>query len=328
MKTVLVTGATGFLGHRTVVYLLNNTNFNIVAAARTRRTERMMMHERLTYFFGDLEDEIYVDRLFSKSPSALVNCASLSAPWGPEAAFISANVHTQSLLIDRAQKHRLKRFIYISSPSIYVNFQDRENITEQSPLGDPVNHYAATKRAAEQLLKDSSLPYIILRPRALIGKGDTIIFPRLLTAHRQNKLKKMGHLQNKVHLTAVANAAHAIYLALLAPSESLREDYNITNDESVLLWPTIQHVFDQLQLPPIKGTIPTKFAYFLAHTLELVARFTQSKKEPALTRYSVSTLTATMTFDLTKAREKLGYQPIMTTEEALQEFIQHHKNQV
>ncbi len=57
------------------------------------------------------------------------------------------------------------------------------NLTEASPIGpDFVNTYAATKYAGECLLRAYSGEHVILRPRAVFGPGDTVLFPRVLTA--------------------------------------------------------------------------------------------------------------------------------------------------
>ena len=85
---LLITGATGFLGYRTIEYLLAESDFHIIAAARTKRPERHFKSKRVKYHFGDLANEDYVKELFVSSPEMIVNCASLSSPWGKKYLFI------------------------------------------------------------------------------------------------------------------------------------------------------------------------------------------------------------------------------------------------
>ena len=138
MRKVLITGASGFLGFRTLEYLLKVTSFEFVAAARTLRLEREHSSDRVTYLYGDLEDEKYLIKLFKAKPVCIINCASLSAPWGDKLSFYKANIKTQELLIKHAVINKIQRFIYISSPSIYVNHKDRLNISEESKLFPPL----------------------------------------------------------------------------------------------------------------------------------------------------------------------------------------------
>lgn len=324
---LLITGATGFLGYRTIEYLLEKSDFHIIAAARTKRPERCFKSKRVNYHFGDLSNEDYIKELFSLDPKMIVNCASLSSPWGKKYLFTRENINTQSLLIKYAVKESGIRFIYISSPSIYVNHRDRINITEKSKLHRPVNSYAWSKREAENILKSSGLSYIILRPRALVGRGDTIIFPRLIRAHENGKLKRMGSGKNICDLTSVKNMAHAIYCSLITKKkEALNEDYNITNDEPVILWNTIDKVLQSLNYGTVQGKIRISLAYGMAWLLEKFSKI-GSQKEPALLRYSVSTLARSMTFDISKAKKYLNYHPIESSDDAIQEFIQWKKTE-
>ena len=89
MQNVLITGATGFLGYRVVEHLLSTTDYSIIAAARTIRPERIFNDERITYLYGDLTREVYLQSLFSHSINSIVNCASLSAPWGQKKEFLA-----------------------------------------------------------------------------------------------------------------------------------------------------------------------------------------------------------------------------------------------
>lgn len=324
-KRILITGATGFLGYRTIEYLLSKEGYEIVAAARTKRMERIFEAPNLKYHFGDLSNADYVDQLFEEPITAVVNCASLSAPWGDLADFKLANIQTQALLISAAKRNAVQRFIYISSPSIYVNYKNRKDLTEHSQLEAPVNAYAATKREAEQLLRASGLAFVILRPRALIGRGDSIIFPRLLKAQKEGRLRRIGRGQNICDLTAVLNVASAIDLALKADGAALNQDYNITNGEPIHLWEVIDRVFQELGIPAVQKSVPFFMAYLVAGLSEWKAKIFKTKQEPALIRYSVATLAMDMTFDISKAKDLLGYQPLQSTEEALKEFIESIK---
>lgn len=326
MKRIIITGATGFLGSRTIEYLVERSEYQIIAAARTMRNERMVFSDRVQYFFGDLTEASYVQRLFQESIYAVINCASLSAPWGAKSAFIKENLQTQEMLVDASLKAKVNRFVYISTPSIYVNHKDRLNITEKAPIYRPVNAYSWSKLCAEKILRASGLQHIILRPRALVGRGDTIIFPRLIRAHLEGKLKVMGNGSNICDVTGVINVAHAIYCSLeVNDKRALNQDYNITNDEPIKLWDAINKVLSELGYDEVKGKISKRGAYLIACFLESISRLTTGK-EPALLRYSVTTLSCSMTFDVTKAKLKLNYTPVLSIDDSIEEFINWYKS--
>ena len=63
----------------------------------------------------------------------------------------------------------------------------------------------------------------------------------------------------------------------------------------------------------------------IARMMEFISKLT--KREPTLMKYSVGTLANSLTMDISKAKRKLGYQPKMTTKQAIDEFLQYYKTE-
>jgi nucleoside-diphosphate-sugar epimerase len=144
--------------------------------------------------------------------------------------------------------------------------------------------------------------------------------PRIISAHKKGRLKIIGNGKNIVDLTSVANAVDAILLSLKAEGAALNQIYNITNGEPVNLWEKITYVLSLMneQLP--KKKIPYRLVLTIAQLMEWKSKITHMK-EPVLTKYGVGVLAKSMTLDISKARELLGYNPTVTTDEAIREFI-------
>lgn len=322
---LLVTGATGFLGSRLIEHLVEvDQAYNIIATGRKFTLNNKVLSNSVNYFLGDLSDSSFVQSLFKNDIDVVINCASLSAPWGTKDAFYLANITTQKNLIDESLKFHINRFIYISSPSIYFNFKNSLGIKEEDPLPKKmVNNYARTKYQAELLLKKSGLSYVILRPRALIGRGDTVIMPRLIRSHMEGRLKIMGTGNNQVDLTSVSNMTEAIRLAI--ETSNYNEAYNISNGEPINLWDSINEILLAIGLNGIESKLSYPFLYSVATAMELQAKLLKSKSEPILTRYSVGVLAKSFTFNISKAQEKLNYHPKQTTSAAIAEFAKWYK---
>lgn len=322
---VLLTGATGFLGFRTLEKLiLDDTISMIIASGRTLKATHKVNHPKVDYVLGDLSDGDFALNLVADC-NVIIHAAALSSPWGKKEDFHKANVVSQYNLLKAAKANGVNRYIYISTPSIYFNFRDKFNITEKDELPNTfVNAYARTKYEAEKLLIKSGIPYIILRPRALTGRGDTVIMPRLIKAHKGNRLKIIGDGRNKSDLTSVSNVADVVHLSLFAGSEALNEAYNITNGEPIVLWESIHDILKKLGLTPPEKKVSFKLVKFIAILMELHAKIT-GKAEPTLTKYGVGTLAISLTFDITKAKKLLNYQPRMSTNDAIQEFVDWYR---
>lgn len=322
MKNILVTGATGFLGSRVVEALARNKEVNtIIATGRTLKKSHTVQHPTISYQLGDLTAAKQVEKLV-KQVNVIINCAALSSPWGKYDDFYLANVVTQEHLINYALQQNIARFIHISTPSIYYTGKDRFDIKETDPLPKKmVNHYAQTKLIAEQRLLNSTLKSIILRPRALTGRGDRVIMPRLIRAMKEGKLRIIGSGKNIVDLTAVKNVVHAIELALQAKLSTACGIYNISNGEPVELWTMISYVLKGIGLTPPTQRLSKNAAMAIAHLLTFLSKLTPTAKEPALLPYSVGSLSTSLTMNIDAAKQKLGYQPIQTTKESIDEFI-------
>lgn len=322
---IVLTGATGFLGFRTLERLVEQPEIeSIVATGRTLRPDQRVSHPKVEYRLGDLCQLNFVEALLIDA-THVIHAAALSSPWGNYELFESANLISQQHLIQVAKKHSIERYVFISTPSLYFNMRNRLNIHESDPLPVPfINSYAKTKRLAEIALETSSIPFVILRPRALIGRGDSVIMPRLIRAYDEGRLKIIGSGENIADLTSVANVADAIWLSLIANEEALNETYNISNGSPVRLWDAIADVLRKLGKVPPKKKIPFGLVKFIAGIMEFYSRMT-TMKEPTLTQYGVGTLSKSLTMDISKARALLKYNPRVTTEEAINEFVKWYQ---
>ncbi len=320
MSKILITGSNGFLGSRILEAMLEECH-EITATAR--QTHSTNTGKGFHFISADLSDPNCKEKL-SDSYDYIIHCAAKSSPWGSYESFYEANVRASENILSIAKKTSLTKIILISTPSIYFEFRDKWNINEDDPLPNPmVNHYATTKYMAECAMLASSVPVIALRPRALIGRGDSIIMPRVLDAYHQGKLKIIGSGNNIVDLTPVANVVKAVLDAMRAPETAWNQAYNITSGRPVNLWTCVKDMLHGLDLPFKNRKVP----YFLA---DFVARINEKigvlrGKEPTLLRYSVGILYFSMTMDISKARKLLHYEPVQTVEEGMKEFIEWWK---
>jgi nucleoside-diphosphate-sugar epimerase len=318
---ILLTGATGFLGFRTLeqLVLLEDVQ-QIVAVGRTIKPTHHVDHPKVTYQLGDLNNPAFVEKVV-EGCTHIIHAAALSSPWGRYEDFYLANVVTQQNLLKAAKKNHIERYVYISSPSIYFEYKHKQGIKESDALPAKfINAYAETKRLGEIELEKAGVPYVSLRPRALIGRGDTVIMPRLIRAFDEGRLKIIGNGENVVDLTSVANVVDAIILSLKADQKAINNIYNISNGAPLKLWDAIADVLQKLGRKPPRKKVSANVVRFVAQIMETKSMLT-NKAEPVLTKYGVGTLAKTFTMDISKAKRLLGYEPKTTTQQAIDEFV-------
>ncbi len=329
MKNIVVTGAAGFLGGRTAKFLAHYFPENtIIATSRRDFRKKELEQAGCQFMAGDLENADFCQKLTQNS-AMVIHCAALSSPWGDYQTFYQSNVVATENLVKAAIKNNVSKFILISTPSIYFNYKDRWRVSEADPLPEKmVNHYAFTKLIAEKLVLDlngNGIASIALRPRAIIGAEDAVIFPRVLEAYKQGKLKIVGNGENVVDLTCARNVIEAIICCINAPKSAYGQAYNITNDDSIKLWSALNLLLKGLNFEPPTKKIPVKIALLAASFAEWKNRTFSPDKEPTLTKYSIGILANNFTLDITKAKQNLNYRPVQSTLEGINEFVEWHK---
>ena len=348
-RKVLVTGATGFLGGAVCADLRAEGGWEVTATGRDRARGASVAADR--FVPGDLADEGAAAALV-RGQEAVVHCAALTSPWGRKEDFERANVAATAALLAASAGAGVRRFVHVSTPSIYGEHRHREGLNEESPLpARPINEYARTKLAAERLAlaatervegnptgfaddtatecrgyssdvrltqSRAALEVVVLRPHALIGVGDRALLPRLVRAASTGRLRVIGDGRARTDLTCVENAALACRLALEGDASRVAgEAFNITNGEPTLLWESLGQFLDAAGLPRPRGRVPFAAVWLGAALAEAWSRGV-SGTEPVLTRYGAGVLAFSQTFDISKARQRLGYRPALPLAEGLE----------
>lgn len=323
MKRILVTGATGGLGRNAVSALLAK-GVAVRATGRNLAVGAELAAAGAQFIALDLAtaSPLAVDALM-EDVDAVWHCAALSSPWGPLADFEAANVRATDYLLGAAGRLGIERFIHISTPAIYFDFQDHWDVKEDYRPAAYVNAYAATKAQAEELVQKAvglfpAMRCVILRPRAIFGPHDQVLIPRLsrVLAERGGTLPLARGGRVTLDLTYVDNVVHAMWLATETATPVSGEAFNISNHEPAQLGEVLRELFErELGRPFAIRSLPYPILAFAARCMEYFAR--RSGREPALTAYSAGAISFDMTLDTTRARERLGYRPPVPLAEGL-----------
>ncbi|SLN37625.1 NAD-dependent epimerase/dehydratase family protein [Roseisalinus antarcticus] len=317
--TILVTGATGFLGGR-LARRLHREGRPVLATGRDGPALARLAEEGIATARADLSHE----GLPGVTPTAIIHCAALSSPSGPAPAFSAANVATVRRLLDLARRAGNRRFVQVSTPAVYWRPSDQIGLSESAPLPPPVNHYAATKRRAERMvLAAPELGPVVLRPRAIYGRGDTALLPRLAAAAARGPLPLFRDGRAVTDLTHVEDVVDACIAALDVAAEDLPEVpvFNVSGGAAQPLREVIERVCAHRNLPLRWRPVPVPVAMAVARASAAVAALTGHRREPAATRYAVGVLAYSQTLDISRARNHLGWSPRISFEEGFREAM-------
>ncbi|MDP3736934.1 MAG: NAD(P)-dependent oxidoreductase [Hyphomonadaceae bacterium] len=311
---ILVTGATGFLGGALARRLMAQGH-EVVALGRS--------HDKLAKLAEEGAKPVEADLSSSTLPpdipcDAAIHCAALSSPWGRDLDFLRANVFGTKAALQLARRGGAKRFVHISTPSVYFRFQDQIGVPENMPLPAPVNAYARTKATAEQLaLAAIDLDPIIIRPRGIYGEGDTTLLPRLLHVARKRPLPLMNGGRAATDLTHIDDAVDAICVALSCTAPLQQRIFNVSGGVALNVRDVAEQVGKRAgtQIRWQKAPAGAVMAY--ARTAEAVCRLLPGYPEPPVTTYAAALFAFTQTLNISAAKAQLGWSPRVDFAEGL-----------
>ncbi|KTD51016.1 NAD-dependent epimerase/dehydratase family protein [Legionella quateirensis] len=315
----VVTGSTGCLGMNLTRRLLDQGH-DVIALGRNKVLGNVLNQMGAKFIALDLQQGDSL-KTITRNTDVIFHCAALSSPWGSYKDFYEANVLATQHVIEATPSET--RLVYVSSPSIYFDFNHRHDIKENTQLPEtPANHYVRTKLLAEAVIdeayKTKELKVITLRPRAIFGPYDRSIIPRILKSEKNGVLPIIGTGENLIDITYVDNVVDGLILASQADPKFYGKKYNITNGEPKTLIAILELLFSALQKPLNTRRISYSKARTFAQCLELVYGLPFIKKEPPLTRYSAGVLHYGQTLNIDAAIRDLNYSPKVSIEQGIE----------
>jgi nucleoside-diphosphate-sugar epimerase len=240
---ILVTGAAGFIGSRVVKNLLDRGFRNLTCFARPSsdlaRLERLAKAQprlvRIDILKGNLLSRADCEAA-SKGAAVIFHLAAGAGEKSFPDAFMNSVVTTRNLLEASLQDARPQRFVLVSSFTVYTNRQTSSQLDESCPVetrpefrGDA---YCFAKVKQEELVaeygKNFSLPYVVVRPGSVYGRGKQQITGRVGIGTFGIFLHLGG--SNTIPFTHVDNCAEAIVLAGLVRGVE-GEVFNVVDDD-------------------------------------------------------------------------------------------------
>jgi len=174
---ILVTGGFGNVGTSAVGALLANGHEVLIfeqPSARSKKQKRTRellknAHHRLTIFYGDITDKKSLqDAICSAGVGgidAIIHLAAIIPPLSNQKPLLAEEINvggTRNIIEICKSLAVPPRIVFASSVSIYGDRLANPWISATDPL-DPNDNYSITKNKSENLLRESGLPWVILR---------------------------------------------------------------------------------------------------------------------------------------------------------------------
>ncbi len=327
MTILLITGSTGFLG----TYILEELDKKhekfsfdkIRLLIRSPEKTKNLKSEFFDYeiVHGDLLDHESL-RNAARGVDVLIHVAALFDAKSQKSEFDQANVKGTEELIQALEPG--SKFILTSTTGVYGFPNVKEQIDEDYEPKKPYWHYQKSKKAQEdlamRLCKEKGIEIIVIRPSLILGPNDLFFLPQLIETLKKKRvffLRKDGN--NIIPSVHAADAASAHLLALEKISVLNGEIFHLASFQ-----PSIKELVNQttneLGLKPVKKRVPYFLAYFLGLIGDILPFHTN------YSRFSVKVFASHTELDLTKCREKLGWEPLYGIKNTIRDSVEWYNN--
>lgn len=312
MARILLTGGAGFIGSHVAQALLARgdrvtvlDNFNDFYDPRLKR--RNLAHLREAELVeGDIRDGALLERLFSAGRfDGVIHLAAMAGvrpSLKDPLHYEDVNVRGTLLILEQLRRRPGTRFVFASSSSVY-GANDRVPFSESDDIHRPISPYAATKRAGE--LHCFTYHHLYGIPTACL---------RFFTVYGPRQRPEMA-----IHKFVAANLERRPIV--MYGDGSTRRDYTYIDD----IVDGVVRSYDRCAGYEVYNLGESRTTS-LAELIRMVGEATGL--EPILEHQPMQPGDVLITYaDVTKARERLGYDPHTSVKDGLERFVAWYRSE-
>lgn len=297
-RSILITGANGFLGNNILKYLLKR-NLNVTGTVRNKSPYRKNANIKIIK-----ETNNYVNwQNYLKNIDVVIHTAGLA---GSNNKFsknwknlYEINVSNTINLAKEAVKSGVAKFIYLSTAQVHGEISDiNKSINVNSPY-NPQSDYALSKVEAEKGLNmlrgTSNMDIVILRPPLVYGNGTKSNFSKLIDLIKQEKFLPFKLVKNnKMSFISLDNLNDLIYTCIKS-NEIINSNFLLRDPTFVSTSFLIKEIAFAFNCKPKLFPVPIKLLCLLSILFNV--------------RKPVKQLTSNFEIDISFTQKKLNWKP-------------------
>ncbi len=319
---VLVTGSSGFIGKNLVNFLLKEGHSVRGLDKEKGKLQRDIpdgsLHEEL---IGNITREDILKRAVEDIDVVFHLASLVTQADVRESRYWEVNVGGTENLLSACKDAGVKRFVYCSTDSVVGRIHQPP--AKESDPPHPENIYGSTKYEAEKRVLEysSRMPVVILRPTRVYGPGDW----RMLEIFRRIKQKRfflIGRGEALFHPVYISDCMQGFKLASEV-RDAEGEIFHIGGAKPVKIKYFLETAARELGVRIGRVRFPCSLAGGIAVILEKCCPVLGIT--PPFTRRNLEFFTKTRSYDISKARKILGYDPDVGVEDGVKKTIQWYR---
>jgi nucleoside-diphosphate-sugar epimerase len=331
---ILVTGAAGFIGSRVVQCLLDRGFRNLVCFVRPSSAlagieaiiDRRPPGAHIEVFRGNLLN-LEDCEAASKDAALIFHLAAGIGEKSFADAFANSVEATRNLLIASLKWTCLRRFLLVSSFTVYSNCQKPHGrlLDESCPIEEHPElrgeAYCVAKVKQEQVVteygKKHRIPYVVIRPGSVYGAGSEIT--GRVGIDTFGPFLHLGG-SNTIPFTYVENCAEAIVLAGLVKGID-GETFNVVDDDLPSSRQFLQ-LYKKNARSFVSIYVPHMISYALCYLWEKFSQLSSGRLPPVINRRRWHADWKKTRYSNEKLKSRLGWTPKVSTAEAMRRYFE------
>lgn len=316
--TVVITGAAGWLGQNLVRAVRERSRVRVLVSRADDASPLEVLSRSIEAHVGDVRDPAVADRLFDGvgGEATVFHAAAVIHPAKRVRDLFDVNVGGTQLVLDRARRAGVRRFVHVSSNSPFgANQSPHDRFDESSPF-NPYMAYGRSKQEAEGIVRRShergDIAAVIVRPPWFYGPFQPDRQSRWFAAVRRGRFPIIGDGTQRRSMVYAGNLVHALERAEVAAAAPGRAWW-IADPEPYTLEEILETVRGALEA---EGLAVSGSLRHVPRTIGVVAERVDAALQ-ARGRYQqaihvLGELKDTIACDVRAAQREIGYAPATT----------------
>jgi len=321
---VLVTGATGFTGGHLVRHL-SRAGHQVRALVRPSAAAPWLEHVGAERANGDLLDAESLARALD-GVEVVYNIAALYREAGrPTSEYRAVNALAVGRIIELAKAAGAARVVHCSTVGVHGDIE-HPPANEDAPLR-PGDIYQDTKLEGEQIGRTAAarvgMDLVIARPSGIYGPCDRRLF-KIFGAIAQRRFVMLGTGANYYHVTYIDDLCDGFMLCGSVPAAAGRT-YILAGAELTTLRELVDVTAEVAKVPSPRSRFPVWPVWLAGAACELLCA--PFGIEPPIYRRRVDFFRKSRAFDITRARQELGFAPRIGVREGIGRTLEWYREQ-
>ena len=323
MKRILVTGAAGFTGLTLAANLIASGN-KVRGLVRTRESAATLSAAGVEPLVGDIRATGVIAQALEGVDTVYHLAAIFRRAGVPDSEYREVHVDATRQLIESSAAAGVRRIVHCSTVGVHGSVSEGGPASEDAPFR-PGDIYQLTKLEGEQVALETAdrvgVPLTVIRPGPIYGPGDKRLF-KLIGGVARRRFTILGDGTPRFQMVYVDDLAEGFKLAAQSPA-AIGRVYILTGTEAPTLNELVHQIAGLAEVRSPRFRLPV-WPFWLAGAIcESVC--VPLGLEPPIYRRRVKFFTSNRWFDISRAREELGFAPKVSLRDGIRRTLDSYR---